>query len=47
MSYSGGDGQTLGIVLTPRHIVELFCELIDIKPTDSVFRTPAAAQQAF
>ena len=37
MSYSGGDGQTLGIVLTPRHIVELFCELIDIKPTDSVF----------
>ncbi|MDP0075472.1 N-6 DNA methylase [Glaesserella parasuis] len=37
MSYSGGDGQTLGIVLTPRHIVELFCELIDLKPTDSVF----------
>lgn len=37
MSYSGGSGQSLGIVLTPRHIVELFCELIDIKPTDSVF----------
>lgn len=37
MSYAGGDGQTLGIVLTPRHIVELFCELIDLKPTDSVF----------
>ncbi len=37
MSYSGGDGQTLGIVLTPRHIVELFCDLIDVKPTDSVF----------
>lgn len=37
MSYSGGDGQTLGIVLTPRHIVELFCELVDLKPTDSVF----------
>lgn len=37
MSYSGGDGQTLGIVLTPRHIVELFCELIDLKPSDKVF----------
>lgn len=37
MSYSGGDGQSLGIVLTPKHIVELFCELTDLKPTDSVF----------
>ncbi|WP_239372669.1 HsdM family class I SAM-dependent methyltransferase [Snodgrassella gandavensis] len=36
MSYSGGDGQTLGIVLTPKHITELFCELIDIKPDDKV-----------
>ncbi|MBS1538049.1 MAG: N-6 DNA methylase [Bacteroidetes bacterium] len=37
MSYSGGDGQSLGIVLTPKHITELFCELADLKPTDSVF----------
>lgn len=37
MSYSGGDGQTLGIVLTPKHITELFCDLVDIKPTDVVF----------
>ncbi len=37
MSYSGGDGQSLGIVLTPKHITQLFCELIDIKPTDRVF----------
>ena len=37
MSYSGGDGQTLGIVLTPKHITELFCELADLKPDDSVF----------
>lgn len=37
MSYSGGDGQTLGIVLTPKHITELFCDLVDIKPTDKVF----------
>ncbi|MGV8829955.1 MAG: HsdM family class I SAM-dependent methyltransferase [Breznakibacter sp.] len=37
MSYSGGDGQSLGIVLTPKHITELFCELVDLKATDSVF----------
>lgn len=36
MSYSGGDGQTLGIVLTPKHITELFCELVELKPTDSI-----------
>lgn len=36
MSYSGGDGQSLGIILTPRHITELFCELLDIQPTDRV-----------
>lgn len=36
MSY-GGDGQGLGIVLTPSHITELFCDLIDIKPDDIVF----------
>lgn len=36
MSYSGGDGQTLGIVLTPKHITELFCELAALKPTDKV-----------
>lgn len=37
MSYSGGDGQSLGIVLTPKHITTLFCELLDVKPTDRVF----------
>ena len=37
VSYSGGDGQALGVVLTPRHITELFCELIDLKPTDVIF----------
>jgi len=36
MSYSGGDGQTLGIVLTPKHICELFCLLLDLKPSDVV-----------
>ncbi|MBQ9788755.1 MAG: N-6 DNA methylase [Lentisphaeria bacterium] len=36
MSYSGGDGQNLGIILTPKHITELFCDLVDLKPTDIV-----------
>lgn len=36
MSYSGGDGQTLGIVLTPKHITDLFCELVSIQPSDIV-----------
>lgn len=36
MSYSGGDGQTLGIVLTPKHITELFCDLVDLKSSDIV-----------
>lgn len=37
MSYSGGDGQTLGIILTPKHITQLFCDLLDLKPEDVVF----------
>jgi type I restriction-modification system DNA methylase subunit len=36
ISYSGGDGQTLGVVLTPRHITELFCELVNLRPDDVV-----------
>ena len=36
MSYSGGDGQNLGIVLTPKHITELFCDLLDLKSTDKI-----------
>ncbi len=35
--YSGGDGQSLGVVLTPRHIAELFCELVNLTPDDVVF----------
>jgi len=37
MSYSGGDGQTLGIVLTPKHITDLFCDLVELKSNDIVF----------
>lgn len=36
MSYSGGDGQTLGIVLTPQHICDLMCDLVDVQPNDVV-----------
>lgn len=36
MSYSGGDGQTLGIVLTPAHICELFCDLLNVQPNDII-----------
>lgn len=35
--YSGGDGQTLGVVLTPSHITELFCNLVNVQPTDKIF----------
>lgn len=35
--YSGGDGQTLGVVLTPKHITELFADLVSLKPSDKVF----------
>ena len=34
MSYSGGDGQSLGIILTPKHICDLFCDLLDVQPDD-------------
>ncbi len=36
MSYSGGDGQSLGIILTPKHITQLFCDLVDLKLEDVV-----------
>lgn len=46
MSYSGGDGQTLGIVLTPRHITDLFCELLEVTPEDRVL-DPACGTGGF
>ena len=36
MSYSGSNAQSLGIVLTPKHITELFCDLVDLKVDDVV-----------
>lgn len=46
MSYSGGDGQSLGIVLTPKHITDLFCDLVIIKPNDVVL-DPCAGTAGF
>ena len=36
VKYGGSDGNSLGIVLTPRHITNLMCELIDINKDDFV-----------
>ena len=36
MRYSRRDGQSWGIVLTPKHICNLFCDLIALKPEDIV-----------
>lgn len=46
MRYSGGDGQTLGVVLTPHHITELFCDLIALNKKDKVF-DPCCGTAAF
>ncbi|RDU72768.1 SAM-dependent methyltransferase [Helicobacter aurati] len=35
--FGNADGQNLGIVLTPNHITELFCDLADLKPENRVF----------
>lgn len=36
LKYTGGDKKALGIVLTPRHITELFCDLAELKKDDTV-----------
>jgi type I restriction enzyme M protein len=36
LKYTGGDKKALGIVLTPRHIAELFTLLADLKPSSKV-----------
>lgn len=37
LSYSGGDGKGLGIVLTPSHITQLMVDLLDVKVKDKIF----------
>ncbi|MCK5431140.1 MAG: N-6 DNA methylase, partial [Gammaproteobacteria bacterium] len=36
LKYTGGDKKALGIVLTPRHITELFCDSANITKKDTV-----------
>lgn len=36
LRYTGGDKKGLGIVLTPRHVTELFADLADVKKDDVV-----------
>lgn len=36
VKYGGSDGNSLGIVLTPRHITNLMCDLIDINKDDFI-----------
>ncbi|MBK7414809.1 MAG: N-6 DNA methylase [Dechloromonas sp.] len=37
--YTGGDGKGLGIVLTPKHVTEFMCDLIDIDRNSIVLDT--------
>lgn len=39
LRYTGGDGKGLGIVLTPRHVTELFCDLADLTVDDVALDT--------
>lgn len=39
LRYTGGDGKGLGIVLTPRHITELFCDLAELTVDDVLLDT--------
>lgn len=41
LKYTGGDKKSLGIVLTPRHITELFCQLAQVTKRDIVVDTCA------
>ncbi len=41
LRYTGGDKKGLGIVLTPRHLTELFAKVANVSPTDTVVDTCA------
>ena len=36
LRYTGGDGKGLGIVLTPTHITDLFCDLAEVNKNSKV-----------
>jgi len=44
--YTGGDGSGLGIVLTPNHVTDLMCDLVDINE-DSVVYDPCTGTGGF
>lgn len=46
ISYGGGDGNSLGIVLTPDHVTSLMVDLIDVRAGDWVL-DPAAGTASF
>lgn len=46
LKYTGGDKQGLGIVLTPSHITDLFCELVNLTKDDVVL-DPCTGTGAF
>ncbi|MCG1010378.1 N-6 DNA methylase [Salinicoccus sp. ID82-1] len=46
VKYGGNDGNSLGIVLTPRHITNLMCDLIEVNKHDVVL-DPACGTGAF
>jgi Type I restriction-modification system methyltransferase subunit len=46
VKYGGSDGNSLGIVLTPRHITTLMAEIIEVHPNDYVL-DPACGSGAF
>lgn len=41
LKYTGGDKKSLGIVLTPRHVTDLFCRLAQVTKNDVVVDTCA------
>lgn len=41
LRYTGGDKKGLGIVLTPRHLTELFAQIANVGPADTVVDTCA------
>jgi type I restriction-modification system DNA methylase subunit len=47
LRYSGGDKKGLGIVLTPRHVTELFADLADLDPKQSVVLDVCAGTGGF
>lgn len=41
LRYTGGDKKALGIVLTPRHLTELFAKMANVGPSDTILDTCA------